>query len=154
MLELEEGVANWVIGDAQRLKQVLLNLVGNAIKFTERGSVTLRLRADRRGAGSMARVTFEVSDTGIGIPPDALESLFQPFHQVDGDRNRRRGGTGLGLAISQRIVDAMGGRIEVDSRAGPRLELSLRARLRARPVAAVAGGHRLGARRRWTRSRA
>ena len=111
-LELEDDLAEWVIGDAQRLKQVLLNLVGNAIKFTERGGVTLRLAPVPAG-GLRAGVAFEVSDTGIGIATDAITSLFEPFSQVDG--TRRRGGTGLGLAISQRIVEAMGGHITVES---------------------------------------
>ena len=117
LFEIEQDVANWVIGDAQRLKQVLLNLVGNAIKFTERGGVTLRLTPLLAPDG-WARVAFEVRDTGIGMPPDAQERLFQPFHQIDGTRNRRRGGTGLGLAISQRIVEAMGGTIQVHSEVG------------------------------------
>jgi len=116
-LDLDPGVIDRVIGDAQRLKQVLLNLVGNAIKFTERGSVTLRLTPLAWSDGE-AVVHFEVLDTGIGMTPDELERLFQPFHQIDGTRNRRRGGTGLGLAISQRIVEAMGSHIEVDSRPG------------------------------------
>ena len=114
-LDLEPDVQEWVIGDAQRLKQVLLNLVGNAIKFTERGEVVLRLTTHLAEAG-FAGVAFEVRDTGIGIPADAVDALFQPFHQVDGTRSRRRGGTGLGLAISQRIVEAMGGKIGVKSR--------------------------------------
>jgi signal transduction histidine kinase/CheY-like chemotaxis protein len=116
-LDLEPDVDDWVIGDAQRLKQVLLNLVGNAIKFTERGEVVLRLSAQRAPQG-LAGVMFEVRDTGIGIPAVSLDGLFQPFHQVDGTRSRRRGGTGLGLAISQRIVEAMGTKIEVKSRPG------------------------------------
>ncbi|MEP7102836.1 MAG: ATP-binding protein [Burkholderiales bacterium] len=116
-LDMEPDVEDWVIGDAQRLKQVLLNLVGNAIKFTERGEVALRIGAKSAGAG-LAGLAFEVRDTGIGIAPGSIEGLFQPFHQVDGTRSRRRGGTGLGLAISQRIVEAMGGRIEVKSRPG------------------------------------
>ena len=114
-LDLEPDVQEWVIGDAQRLKQVVLNLVGNAIKFTERGEVVLRLTPQRAAEG-FAGVVFEIRDTGIGIPADAIEALFQPFYQVDGTRSRRRGGTGLGLAISQRIVEAMGGKIEVKSR--------------------------------------
>lgn len=120
-LDIDPEVENWVIGDAQRLKQVLLNLVGNAIKFTERGEVLLRLcpwPADGARKGARAGIMFEVRDSGIGIDEAAITELFQPFHQVDGTRNRRRGGTGLGLAISQRIVEAMGGRIEVKSRAG------------------------------------
>jgi len=116
-VELDDDTPNWVLGDAQRLKQVLLNLVGNAIKFTEQGGVTVRLRGLPAHAGTV-RVLFEVQDTGIGIPAGAREHLFQPFHQIDGNRNRRRGGTGLGLAISQRIVEAMGGHIEVDSAPG------------------------------------
>ncbi len=116
-LDLEPGVAEWVVGDAQRLKQVLLNLVGNAIKFTEHGEVALRV-ACQSTAGDLARVAFEVRDTGIGIPATAMKSLFEPFHQVDGSRSRRRGGTGLGLAISQRIVEAMGGKIVVTSQVG------------------------------------
>ncbi|HEY0857337.1 MAG TPA: ATP-binding protein [Albitalea sp.] len=117
LLELEDDVVDRVVGDAQRIKQVLLNLVGNAIKFTEHGSVILRLSAvanegDRRG------VLFEVIDSGIGISPEAQRHLFQPFHQIEGNRNRRRGGTGLGLAISQRIVEALGSSIQVKSYLG------------------------------------
>ena len=116
-LDIDPDVQDWVVCDAQRLKQVLLNLVGNAIKFTEQGDVSLRV--GRRSAPvRWASVSFEVRDTGIGIADDARGGLFQPFHQIDGTRSRLRGGTGLGLAISQRIVDAMGGRIEVDSRLG------------------------------------
>ncbi len=117
VVDVDPDTANWVIGDAQRLKQVLLNLVGNAIKFTERGGVSLRLRPGR-GAPQRPVVRFEVVDTGIGVPPEAQDQLFQPFHQVDGSRSRRAGGTGLGLAISQKIIEAMGGRIELESQPG------------------------------------
>lgn len=136
--EIEPDVANWIVGDAQRLKQVLLNLVGNAIKFTERGHVTLRLSPIAAPAGR-AGVAFEVEDSGIGITPDAAQNLFQPFHQIDSSRNRRRGGTGLGLAISQRIVEAMGGRIEVHSGAGKgsRFAFTLELELDASPVPQV-----------------
>jgi len=116
-LEIGTGVADAVIGDAPRLKQVLLNLVGNGVKFTERGGVTLRLIGEAAAEGQSC-VRFEVEDTGIGIPPEAIANIFQPFHQVDGTRSRLRGGTGLGLAISQRIVEAMGGRIELQSTVG------------------------------------
>ncbi|ODV10245.1 MAG: hybrid sensor histidine kinase/response regulator [Rubrivivax sp. SCN 70-15] len=116
-LQIGEGVADGVIGDAPRLKQVLLNLVGNGVKFTERGGVTLRLSALPAPEGHCC-VRFEVEDTGIGIPDAAQRHLFQPFHQVDGTRSRLRGGTGLGLAISQRIVEAMGSRIDFKSRLG------------------------------------
>ncbi len=116
-LDIEPDVQEWVIGDAQRLKQVLLNLVGNAIKFTERGGVGLRLRA-RPAAEGLAGIQFEVHDSGMGMSKQAQKDLFQPFHQIDNDRNRKRGGTGLGLVISQSIVEAMGGSIEVESEPG------------------------------------
>jgi signal transduction histidine kinase/CheY-like chemotaxis protein len=116
ILDIDPAAADRVLGDPQRLKQVLLNLISNAIKFTERGTVSLRLRpvpALHDHAGLM----FEVADTGIGIPPDALPRLFEPFHQVQAG-SRSYGGTGLGLAISQRIVEAMGGKIEVHTEPG------------------------------------
>ena len=117
VLDLDPGVVDHVIGDAQRIKQVLLNLVGNAIKFTERGSVSLQLSA-LSGHGALGRVRFRVVDTGIGVPAEAMGKLFQPFQQVETARGKRMGGTGLGLAISQKIIEAMGGQIEVKSRAG------------------------------------
>jgi two-component system, sensor histidine kinase len=113
-LEVGPGVADAVIGDAPRLKQVLLNLVGNGVKFTERGGVTLRLTALPSEPGH-ACVRFDVEDTGIGIPQEAMHHVFQPFHQIDSTRSRLRGGTGLGLAISQRIIQAMGGQIDLRS---------------------------------------
>jgi signal transduction histidine kinase len=116
-LLIDDGVPDGVIVDGQRLKQVLLNLIGNAVKFTEHGEIRLRARAKAVAAGRY-RVRFEVSDSGIGIPAVDLSSLFQPFQQLDASQRRSRGGTGLGLAISQRIVQAMGGLIEVDSAPG------------------------------------
>ena len=116
-LDIEPDVQEWVVGDAQRLKQVLLNLVGNAIKFTERGGVSLRLGSQPAAPG-FAGIKFEVHDSGLGMSAQAQRDLFQPFHQVDNDRNRKRGGTGLGLVISQSIVEAMGGHIQVESELG------------------------------------
>lgn len=110
--EVTEAVPRWALADAQRLRQVLLNLVGNAIKFTEAGQVVLRV--DRVADG----VRFEVFDSGMGMAPEAVEGLFQPFRQVHGGNQRVHGGTGLGLAISQRLVQAMGSRIEVRSTPG------------------------------------
>ena len=115
--QMESNVPDGVVGDAPRLKQVLLNLLGNGVKFTEKGGITLKLTAMSRDDVA-ARVRFEVQDTGIGIPAASLQTVFQPFHQVDSTRSRLRGGTGLGLAISQRIIEAMGGHIEVTSRPG------------------------------------
>jgi signal transduction histidine kinase/CheY-like chemotaxis protein len=126
-LQMGADVPDGVVGDAPRLKQVLLNLLGNGVKFTERGGITLGLTvqstaATAAGAPQQADTTvcvrFAVTDSGIGIPTAALDEVFQPFLQVDSTRSRLRGGTGLGLAISQRIIQAMGGRIEVDSRIG------------------------------------
>ncbi|MBL8305990.1 MAG: response regulator [Rubrivivax sp.] len=118
-VEIAPDVPDGVVGDAPRLKQVLLNLLGNGVKFTEKGGVTLSLALEPAPAGStLHAVRFEVRDTGIGIPAGALEQVFQPFHQVDSTRSRLRGGTGLGLAISQRIVQAMGGEIVAESRVG------------------------------------
>jgi signal transduction histidine kinase/CheY-like chemotaxis protein len=118
VLDLAPGVADRVLGDSQRLKQVLLNLVGNAIKFTERGTVSLSLTPLSSPRSGVDRVRFEVLDSGMGMPPDAVTRLFQPFQQVETSRGKRNGGTGLGLAISQKIVEAMGGRIEVQSQIG------------------------------------
>jgi two-component system, sensor histidine kinase len=118
-LELEQAaeVPDGVIGDAPHLKQVLLNLLGNAVKFTERGGVVLRLTALRAPPGH-AGVRFEIEDSGIGIPESSLKQIFEPFHQVDNSSARLRGGTGLGLSISQRLVQGMGGTIHVHSRLG------------------------------------
>ncbi len=119
-LELDPQLHDRVFGDAQRLKQVLTNLLGNAIKFTERGGVVLRASAlpPERHRPGHAGVRFEVIDTGIGMPGDAARHLFEPFYQHDSSRRRHGGGTGLGLSISQRIVEAMGSTIAVDTRQG------------------------------------
>ncbi|WP_431856951.1 ATP-binding protein [Azospirillum sp.] len=105
-------------GDPAKLSQVLLNLIGNAIKFTERGEVGLRVSTQAGAPPGRVRLRFAVTDTGIGIPPDARARLFEAFAQSDTSISRRYGGTGLGLAICKRIVDAIGGRIGVDSAPG------------------------------------
>ena len=102
-----------VLADLQRLRQILTNLVGNAIKFTEDGGIDVR--AERSSGGSVA---ITVSDTGIGIPPESMELVFSEFYQADNTFTRSRGGSGLGLAISQRLARAMGGDIEVESTLG------------------------------------
>jgi PAS domain S-box-containing protein len=106
-----------LLGDPHRLRQVLINLLGNAVKFTETGSVTLRLSV-REIANGSAALRIEVLDTGIGIEPKALGRLFSPFEQADGSMTRRFGGTGLGLAITRQLVDLMGGRVGVTSEPG------------------------------------
>ncbi len=114
------GTPTALRGDAGRLRQVLVNLAGNAVKFTERGGVRIRVRAVAPPAPGDAGTTlrFEVEDTGIGIPADRQAALFTPFTQADGSMTRRFGGTGLGLAISRRIVELMGGRIGLVSEEG------------------------------------
>ncbi len=106
-----------VMGDPSRVRQVLVNLVGNALKFTEAGRVVVRV-APEVGALGRAILRFEVRDTGIGIPPERIEKLFQPFEQGDVTINRRFGGTGLGLFISRTLVERMGGRLGVRSAPG------------------------------------
>ena len=117
MLDIEPDVPDGVVADGPRLKQVLLNLLSNAVKFTERGNITLRLALQSREPNAV-RVRFEVQDSGVGIQAEELERVFLPFTQFGGTRARLSGGTGLGLSISQRIIEAMGGRIEVTSRVG------------------------------------
>ena len=106
-----------VYGDARLLRQVLVNLVGNAVKFTDSGEVGVRAEVEFLAEGRV-RVHFAVSDSGIGIPADALETLFEPFTQVDGSSTRAHGGTGLGLAICSRLVRLMGGELVVASSVG------------------------------------
>jgi len=112
-------VSDGVIGDANRLRQVLINLIGNAIKFTERGEVIVTVELDCGLApDDQVNLLFTVSDTGVGIPPDRLNVIFEPFEQADGSTTRCYGGTGLGLAISSHLIGLMGGRITVDSQLG------------------------------------
>ena len=104
-----------VIGDRHRLAQVLINLLGNAIKFTEQGEVELSVSMEDGAAAGTARLRFAVRDTGIGIDPIARARIFEPFLQADGSTTRKYGGTGLGLSISTRLVQLMGGQLAVDS---------------------------------------
>ncbi|MBI3931922.1 MAG: GAF domain-containing protein [Acidobacteria bacterium] len=113
---IEEGTAESLWGDVARLRQILVNLLANAVKFTEKGEVVVT--ASRSSAGTSDEVQFSVRDTGIGIPADQTERLFQSFTQVDASTTRRYGGTGLGLAISKRLCEMMGGHIRVESRGG------------------------------------
>ena len=106
-----------VTGDPSRLRQIILNLIGNAIKFTEAGEIVVRVACNEVNE-SKAKLLFSVSDTGIGIPRDKLESIFSSFTQVDSSTTRKYGGTGLGLTISQKLVEKMNGRIWVESEEG------------------------------------
>lgn len=119
-LDLAPELPTITIGDPLRLRQVLLNLVGNALKFTERGAIVVRVRpgSPHPQPEGLARYAFEVSDTGIGISEQVRAQLFQPFMQADSSVARRFGGTGLGLSICQRLVQLMGGSISVRSTLG------------------------------------
>ena len=117
-LKIVPGVYSAAKGDPGRLRQVLMNLISNAIKFTEKGSVTLTLQDLGHGTNGRRKIRGEVTDTGIGIPPEAQRKLFQAFSQVDASTTRRYGGTGLGLSICRRLVELMGGEIGVTSKLG------------------------------------
>ena len=115
--DVSADVPDTLIGDPGRLRQVLFNLVGNAIKFTDRGEVVVRV-SQQESSGERVTLCFEVSDTGIGIPHAKQAVIFQEFVQADASTTRRYGGTGLGLAIASRLVRAMGGEISLDSKVG------------------------------------
>ncbi len=105
-----------IVGDPARLRQILTNLIGNAIKFTERGGVEVCMRLDREvAAGRQPRYCIDVTDSGIGIPADKLDAVFEPFVQAESSTTRRFGGTGLGLTISRGFARAMGGDIRASS---------------------------------------
>ncbi len=114
---IDDDIFPYVIGDPNRLRQVLINLIGNAIKFTEQGEIIVRGECRNINEG-MITLLFSVSDTGIGVPEDKKESIFESFSQADSSTTRKYGGTGLGLSISKRLVDFMGGKIWVESREG------------------------------------
>ncbi len=114
--DIGAAVPRWLVGDEGRIRQVLLNLVGNAVKFTETGRVAVRVDGVTDGTG--ITVGIEVEDSGPGIDAATLERLFQPFVQADGSTTRKHGGTGLGLAISRQMIELMGGRVGVRSEVG------------------------------------
>ncbi len=115
-----------VRGDPGRLRQVLINLIGNAIKFTDRGQVSVAIERSPEGADALH---FSVRDTGIGIPAEKQAMIFEAFTQVDGSFTRRFGGTGLGLTIASRLVQMMEGRIWVESKEGEGSTFHFTARL-------------------------
>src|SRR4051794_21833116 len=112
--DMEEGTPEAIVGDATRLRQILLNLLNNAVKFTDRGDVSLTARASP-AAGEQVELVFTVRDSGIGIPAGKVEGLFESFSQADASTSRRYGGTGLGLAISRRLAELMGGTVWAES---------------------------------------
>ncbi len=114
IIDMGDDVSEYINGDSTRLKQVLINLVNNALKFTEQGSVTLHIKTLYKDAEN-TRIYFGVEDTGIGIPQDKLASVFEKFTQADASTTRKYGGTGLGLSISVQLIEMMGGKLEVAS---------------------------------------
>jgi signal transduction histidine kinase/CheY-like chemotaxis protein len=135
--EVSPEVPNRLVGDPGRLRQVIVNLVGNALKFTETGQVAIRAGVDGRSAGDVV-VHVEVTDTGIGVPSEKQQSIFGAFVQADGSTTRRFGGTGLGLAISAQLVEMMDGRIWVESTVGEGSTFHFTARLGAEAEAHAA----------------
>lgn len=114
LYRIDHALPTYILGDKHRLRQILINLVSNAIKFTLKGEIFVGVNSVKITSDTM-EIGFHVRDTGIGIPPDKLSRLFKAFSQVDSATNRKYGGTGLGLVISQRLVELMGGRIEIES---------------------------------------
>jgi signal transduction histidine kinase/ActR/RegA family two-component response regulator len=142
VVSVASNVPDRVVGDPDRLRQVLLNLVGNAIKFTHQGGISINIACGPVENNS-TMVSFAVRDTGIGIPKDKQELIFESFRQADGSTTRKYGGTGLGLAICSRLVELMGGSIRVESEPGTGSTFHFSARL---GVVAVEAGHATGLR--------
>jgi signal transduction histidine kinase/DNA-binding response OmpR family regulator/HPt (histidine-containing phosphotransfer) domain-containing protein len=148
---IETDVPRWLFGDFTRVRQVLVNLISNALKFTQRGDVLVHVKRAQMSEVSSTRgmdaplgdaltsepVALEISvtDTGIGIPKDKLQRLFQPFSQVDSSTSREYGGTGLGLAICKRLIEAMGGRVWVESEVGSGTRFAFTLRSEVAPAA-------------------
>jgi len=115
--QVDPQLTDQVASDPVRLRQIIVNLVGNAVKFTDSGGVTLSVHKETQEAGHMI-ARFSVKDTGIGIPPEKQKEIFSSFTQADNSMTRKYGGTGLGLTISRRLVELLGGRIWVESEPG------------------------------------
>ncbi|HXB07180.1 MAG TPA: ATP-binding protein, partial [Puia sp.] len=130
-------VPPWVVGDALRLRQILMNLVSNAVKFTHEGEIFLRVHLLKEDPSGVIQLCFEVKDTGIGIPEEKIGMLFKSFSQVDSSTTRKYGGTGLGLAITEKLVTLMGGQISVRSRPGQGTVFSFTIRSQAAEPEAV-----------------
>jgi two-component system, sensor histidine kinase and response regulator len=128
LCEVAAEVPEMARGDSNRLRQIIVNLVGNAIKFTDEGEVALKVRVDAQ-EGSDRIMHFTVSDTGVGIPPEKQKLIFEPFSQADSSTTRKYGGTGLGLSISMRLVEMMGGKMWVESEMGRGSEFHFTTRL-------------------------
>jgi signal transduction histidine kinase/CheY-like chemotaxis protein/ligand-binding sensor domain-containing protein len=133
---IDQNVPSQIVGDSLRLRQILMNLVGNAIKFTHKGEVYIEVTLLESHENGQLEIGFDVRDTGIGIPADKLERLFKAFMQVDSSTTRKYGGTGLGLVICEKLVKLMGGEIKVDSEVevGTRFNFNIQARTGVQPI--------------------
>ena len=129
LCEVDPEIPHIVRADSNRLRQIIFNLIGNAIKFTHDGEVALKVEKEKDGEGD-SLFHFIISDTGIGIPQDKLDAIFQPFAQADSSTTRRYGGTGLGLSISMRLVHMMGGKIWLESEVGKGSKFNFTVRLK------------------------
>ena len=138
--EIDESVPQAVLGDVSRVRQILLNVLNNAVKFTEEGSVSLSASAASTGDGGELELHVIVRDTGLGIPPDRIGRLFESFSQADVSISRRFGGTGLGLAISRRLAEAMGGTLWAESQGIPGKGSTFHMTMATRAVAVVLPG--------------
>lgn len=118
--DIAQDVPFVVIGDPKRLRQIIMNLTGNALKFTDKGSVTIHVKraGKQKKKNGLLNLRFEITDTGIGMSPEVCQRMFQPFSQADNSTSRKYGGTGLGLSICRKLIDLMGGEIGVTSKAG------------------------------------
>ena len=147
LVHVEDGVPAAVVGDAGRIRQVLTNLMANAVKFTDEGAVTVAVSAEI--AGDVAKLTVRVQDTGIGIPCDKIDLVFQKFTQVDGTSTRKHEGTGLGLAISKMLIEKMGGQVGLESELGKgsTFWFTVPLQMAAQPEAAVGAPVALNGRR-------
>lgn len=114
--QIDHNVPAQIVGDNMRLRQVLMNLVSNAIKFTEQGEIFVSVHLNKANSNGQVELQFKIRDTGIGIPADKMERLFRAFSQVDSSTSRKYGGTGLGLVICDKLIGLMGGRIEAESK--------------------------------------
>jgi len=140
--QIETDVPATLVGDAVRLRQVLVNLLGNAIKFTDTGEIVLTVTLRDAGASGEVELQFVLTDTGIGIPAEAMRFLFTSFQQVDSSTTRRYGGTGLGLALCKRLVELMGGAINVESVPGAGSKFTFTVRLPSAPASSPRPGPR------------
>lgn len=144
--QIDQNIPVQIIADGMRLRQVLINMIANATKFTERGEIFINVCLIKQNSDKSLIIGFEIKDTGIGIPPEKLSRLFKAFSQVDSSTTRKYGGTGLGLVISERIVELMGGKISVESTygEGTTFSFTIECKIAAQPTRTIENTGLLG----------